>query len=260
MNKKSLIIAFLTVVVMLLLAGEAFAYSFTPTLTPSSTVVPESTEFTVVVKISNIDAGQYGINSLSGHLTFDTKVFDGITDTSIDGLNEWKVSYNADSGKISAIKNGFVTSEEEVFEITFRTKAGTSGQKGTIYYKNILASNSETEISAIDVSTTININNNPTGNTTNTNQTTNTVIRPIVNNAIVTNTNTAPIQNVQPLPVNTNTNTNKTNTTQPPSNTNTAQGEAPYTGAEDVVVRVIFVVLVVAAISYFKYQSLNDDK
>jgi hypothetical protein len=259
MKKRSLIIAFLTVVVILLLTGETFGYSFTPTLTPSSTVVPESTEFTVTVKISNIDAGQYGINSLSGHLSFDTKVFDGITDTSIDGLNSWKVSYNADSGKVTAIKNGFVTSEEEVFQVTFRTKAGTSGQKGTINYKNILASNSETDISAIDISTTITVNNNPQGNSTNTNTQTPIVINP-TNNTPSTNihTNTQPT-NIQPLPVNTNTNTNRTNT-NPPANTNTAQGEAPYTGAEDVVVRVIFVVLVIAAISYFKYQSLNDDK
>ncbi len=258
MKKKSLIIALLTVVVILLLVGEAFAYSFTPTLTPSSTVVPESTEFTVTIKISNIDAGQNGINSVSGHLTFDTKVFDGITESSIDGLNDWKVSYKADSGKITAIKNAFVTSEEEVFQITFRTKASTSGQKGTISFKNILASNSETEISAIDVSTTVSINNNPQGNVVNNTTPTNIVIKPTNNT-----TNTQPT-NVQPLPVNTNTNkanvANINTNTNPPANTNTAKGEAPYTGAEDVVVRVIFVVLVIAAISYFKYQSLNDDK
>ena len=34
----------------------------------------------------------------------------------------------------------------------------------------------------------------------------------------------------------------------------------PYTGAEDVAMRAIFVVLVVAAVSYFKYESMKDVK
>ena len=46
-------------------ASVANALSFTASMTPSSTTVPESTEFTVSVKVANLDVGANGINSLS---------------------------------------------------------------------------------------------------------------------------------------------------------------------------------------------------
>lgn len=46
---------------------SASALSFTATMTPSATTVAEATEFTVTVKVSNLDVGTNGINSLKGY-------------------------------------------------------------------------------------------------------------------------------------------------------------------------------------------------
>jgi hypothetical protein len=232
-------------------------------MTPSSTTVPESTEFTIVIKVSNLDVGSNGINSLNGYLKYDSKIFETISDSSLEGLNGWTTSYNADNGKIILVKNSFVKSDQEVLQITFKTKSDVSGQSGAISFSNIVASNSESDISASDISTTITIGTN-TGASTNTNtnitgntQTiTPTVINPTNSLANATNTNT------NSESTNTNSIVNgiayrNANTTQTNS---TSDDEMPYTGVEDVALRAIFVVLVIAAISYFKYESMKDVK
>ena len=69
------------------------ALSFSATMTPSSTAVDESTEFTIRVSVSNLDVGSNGINTLSGTLKFDDDVFEDITDSSIEGLNSWSPTF-----------------------------------------------------------------------------------------------------------------------------------------------------------------------
>ncbi len=252
MKTKSLIIALIAVIIITLIPTEAAALSFTASMTTESTTVAESTEFTVKVKVSNIEAGVNGINSLAGYLSYDTKVFDAISESSINALNGWIVSYAAETGKITLYKNLFVKNEEEVFWITFRTKAGTAGKKATIAYKSITASNSETDITATDVSTTITVGNTASPNS--------------VNNITPKNVNVTPVTPVNNVPANKNVVNiapvvnNAPVNNQPAPVENKASEEVPYTGADDVVVRAIFVVLVIAAISYFKFQSLNDDK
>ncbi len=268
MKTKGLIIALIAVVVILVLTTQSFALSFTPTMNLDKTTVAESTEFMVTVKISNIDAGSNGINSLEGYLEYDTKVFDPISQSSIEALGEWTYKYNSDNGKIVLTRLAFVKTEENVFQITFRTKANTSGQKGIIKFKNIWAYNSETEISASDISTTITVSNSPVANNVNNSTPQTVVVKPTNNtpqNITVKPTNNNTPTNV--VPVNNNINNvpvNKTPVNNTPTNNtpveNKAKTDVPYTGADDVVVRVIFVVLVVAAISYFKFQSLNDEK
>ena len=75
MKKKSLIITLIMILIICVLVNSASALSLTATMTPSSTTVPESTEFTVTIKVSNIDAGQNGINSLQGYLKYCCIVF-----------------------------------------------------------------------------------------------------------------------------------------------------------------------------------------
>ena len=265
MKTKGLIIALIAVVVILVLTTQSFALSFTATMNPDKTTVAESTEFMVAVKISNIDAGSNGINSLEGYLEYDTKVFDPISQSSIEAVGDWTVKYNSENGKVVLQRLAFVKTEENVFQITFRTKANTSGQKGTIKFKNIWAYNSETEISASDISTTITVSNSPVANNVNNSSAQTVVVKPTNNtpqNINVTPTNNNTPTNV--VPVNNNVPVNNVPVNNTPTNNtpveNKANTDVPYTGADDVVVRVIFVVLVVAAISYFKFQSLNDEK
>lgn len=255
--KKVLSILLMVMLIVFTMTISANALSFTATMTPSSTNVAESTEFTVTVKVSNLEVGTNGINSLKGYLKYDTEVFETISESSIEGLNSWTAKYDATTGKIELTKNTFVTSTQEVFQVAFKTKSGVSGKSGTISYSNIVASNSESDISATDISTSITVgtasgNQNATENVTNTPS--NNVVAPIItantnsNNNKVNNTNTNVVANNNTA---NNAVSNYTNTT--------SDSDMPKTGVDDTLLVLIFVVIAVAMVFYLKIEKLNND-
>lgn len=265
MKKKFLKISIIVMMFIFVYSTIVNALSFTATMTPSSTTVAESTEFTVSIKVSNLDVGSNGINSLSGYLDYDETVFETISDSSIDGLNSWSPTYTADSGRLTLTKNTFVKAEESVFQITFKTKSGVSGKSGQISFSTIVASNSQDDISASDISTSITVGSN-TGNTANNTQNASTnnalVIYPINNTATNTKntTNTANTANTS------NTNKNTSNTTRNNAvssyvNTanSTSEEDIPYTGAEDTVMYIMAVILAMAIIFYIKFEKINKE-
>ena len=306
MKKKILKITMILFMLILTCSTVANALSFTATITPSSTTVAESTEFTVSIKVSNLDVGQNGINALSGYLKYDTSVFEVITDSSIEGLNSWNPSFNSENGKITLTKTTFVKNEESVFQIAFKTKSGVSGKKGTIAYTNILATNSEQEISAADISTTITIgtssneeenggnqqsgtNNNGTSSGGSNNSGTSSggsnnsgTSSSGSNNSGTSSggsnnsgTSSGGSNTVTILPGNTtnngtsssgsNNNGTSSNTTGNTlknnyNTTNSVTGESiPYTGTEDTLMYIIFVVMALAIVFYIKFQKINKE-
>ena len=254
MKKKILKITTIMIMFTLVYVSIVNALSFTATITPSSTTVAESTEFTVKIKVSNLDVGTNGINSLSGYLKYDKDVFETITDSSIDGLNGWSPAYSADSEKVTVTKPTFVKSEEEVFQVTLKTKTGVSGKTGKIEFTNIVASNTDAEIQAPNVSTEITVGNvsenvlNTTGN--------NTIgISTVINNT-ANKTNTIITNNT------TNTNTNKTtNNTSAISSVvnNTTPNEITYAGAEDSIIYIMGAIIVLALVFYIKFEKVNKE-
>ena len=76
MKSNVLKISIIAIMLVFVYTTVVSALSFTPSMTPSSTVVPEATEFTVEVKVSNLDVGPDGINTMSGVLEYEDKVFE----------------------------------------------------------------------------------------------------------------------------------------------------------------------------------------
>lgn len=254
MKKKFLKISIVLIMFVCVYSTIASALSFTATMTPSSTTVAESTEFTVEIKVSNLDVGSNGINSLSGYLKYDSSVFETINESSIEGLNNWTPKYNSENGKITLTKTTFVKAEEKVFQITFKTKAGVSGKTGSIAYNNIMASNSAQDISAADISTNITIgtggntiSNVPANNTTN--------LVPIINANPVNNT----VNNNTIITPTNNTISNTPRTSYVNSTNNISKDDIPYTGVEDTIMYVIFVVLALSIVFYIKFQRIDKE-
>lgn len=260
MKRKFLLIALVIALVVAVLITTVNASSFMPSMTASKTTVAESTEFTVTVKVSNIDAGTNGINSISGIFSYDTKVFESITSSSISGLNGWQPNYFPDTGKILLLKMSSTKNDEDVLQVTLKTKSGTAGKSGVVSFKSIEASNSDTEIQASDISTTITVGN--TGTQSDGSSSANTSTPQTINTARPT-TNTA--TNQTPIASNTNVASNIVTPSivnqAPAANNIVTQTESdiPYTGASDNIMRAIFVVLVIAGISYFKYESIKEN-
>lgn len=280
MKSNVLKISIIAIMLVFVYTTVVSALSFTPVMTPSSTVVAEATEFTIEVKVSNLDVGDNGINTMSGVLEYEDKVFEKISASSIEGLNSWNPTYNAETGKITLTKLEFVKEEEKVFQVTFKTKTGISGQTGEIKFVDIMAANNSSEINAQDISTTITIGTNggTTGNATGTNGTGNApsiTVTPGTN----TNTNKNTNSSITVTPgtytnanTNTNTNTNTNKNTNKSTNTNTnslgayvnsinqnTSGDIPYTGVEDTIMYLMIAVMVVAIISYVKFERVNKE-
>ena len=260
MRKKLVVIAIMLILVITSLVTTVSAASFTATMTPSATTVAESNELVVTIRVSNLDVGSTGINTFEGVLSYSTQVFETLSDDSIDGNNGWQPTYNQDTGKIMLYKQGFLNEDADVLQITFKTKTNVSGKTGDIKLTDIKASNSGETIEANSISTRITIGSAPTGEN--------------LPNTSVTNTNTNTNKNSAPLQIggntanntpNSNTNTNRNaqssyinNNKVNTSVNDTQEEDIPYTGTSDNIMRAIFVVLVVAGISYFKYESIKE--
>lgn len=251
MKKKLAIISLMLILVITSLVTTVSASSFSASLTPNKTTVPESNEFVVTVRISNLDVGTTGINIFEGVLSYSTQVFETLSDNSIEGNNGWQPTYNKENGKLMLYKQGFLNEDADVVQITFKTKTGVTGKSGEIKLTDIKASNTGETIEAAPISTKITIGSAPSGNETGniSNQTTNT--NKIANRILPTNNTSGNItRNIVNNNTTTPTNTNKTNTVY--------EDDIPYTGASDNIMRAIFVVLVIAGISYFKYESIKE--
>ena len=272
MKNKILSVILMTTLIVLTLTVSASALSFTATMTPSATTVPESTEFTITVKVSNLDVGTNGINGLTGYLKYDTDVFETISESSIEGLNSWTPKFDETTGKISLTKSNFVTSTQEVFQITLKTKDGVSGKSGNVSFANISASNSETSITATDISTSITVgtssNNNDTSNSTSniTVISANTSANNTSNNNTLNSVNTISANTASNNIVNNTTNNVTSNTSNNTISsyvntmTNTTSNEdMPKTGVNDTILKLMFAVIAIAIVFYIKIEKLNKD-
>ncbi len=253
MEKKFLKIAIITMLLVLVWATIVNAYSFTATMTPSSTTVAESKEFTVQVKVSNLDVGTNGINELSGYFKYDESVFEEINESSIEGLNSWICTYNEDNGKITLTKTTFVKTEEAVFQVTLKTKSDVTGREGDISFTNISASNSAQNISAGDISTKITIGTVDE----NLANASNTAANTVFNISVGLQTNNTVNNEIE----NTNVANNTTNTNVTPyvNVVESSNSDIPYTGVEDTLVYIIGALLITAAVLYIKFEKINKD-
>lgn len=277
MKSKILSVILIIMVAIFAMATAVNALSFTATMSTNSTTVPEATEFTVKIKVSNLDVGSNGINSLTGVLKYDSEVFESISESNVEGLNSWSATYDDSNGKIKLTKSMFVSSTQEVLSITFKTKAGVNGKKGSISLNDITASNSETDIPATAISTSITVGSGESGNTitavTNGNNTTNSnalntiTVNPVANNASVGNTSNQARNNTTNNVANyanNNTANNTANNAAVSSYVNTmtnttSDSDMPKTGVSDNLLFLAIGAIAVALMFYIKIEKLNKD-
>lgn len=253
-----ILIIFVLILSLFTINANAAELSFTTTLTPSSTTVSEATEVIITVSVTNLNVGDSGINAFSAYLSYDSDVFETLTDSSVEGLNSWVSTYTASSGQIFLTKNSFVNSDEEIMQITLKTKEGVAeGTEGTVSLTGIVVQNSEDDISGDNVSTTITVGTETSnGDETNTTNSTDApiVITPITNNANSTNTeNETDTSNTG--------NSSSYNITNINTNTNESEDNIPYTGpTEDAFIKIILGVVLIALAIYIKIRKMDDIK
>ena len=158
MKKKLYIVSLMMLIIINMLSINVSALGFSVTMTPSSTKVNPGNEVVVSVKVSSLNVGDDGINTLSAALGYDATVFEVLSAANVEGSNSWLASYNPGTSRITLTKTSFVNSDEEICQISLKVKNDLdNGTKGTITLSNILAANPESEFSSSNVSTTITV-------------------------------------------------------------------------------------------------------
>ena len=282
MNMKRLLKVFIMfAVVMIALVQVVNAYSFSAVMTPSSTSLTPGQDFTVTIKVTNLDVGTNGINTVSGFLKYDSKLFDAVTTSSVSGINDWTANYSSENGKITLSKGKFVKADEEIAQIMFKVKSADDlkalkeATKGSINFTSIVASNSQDDITASDVSTTVtitpagaadtNTTANTAGNTAGNTASNGIIISPTNQSQGSTTANNATNNAVKNTTNNTANTTNATNNTSNYSSysgtntTNTADGDVPYTGIDDTISYILIAAVVVAFIFYIKFEKIDNE-
>ena len=263
MKRKLYFVLLIMVLILGLLAIQVNASSFTTTLTPdSSGVYASESEVVITVSVSDLDVGDSGINAFSAYLSYDTDVFETLTEDSVEGLNSWSSTYSTSTGQIALTKNSFVNDDEEIMQITLTTKADLEdGVTGDVTLSNIQASNSEDDIDSASATATIEIGTTTTisvttnsSNTTDTNTSTNNSTSLTITANTTSNTNSTD---------NTSNTTNSStyNTTTTNSSDSDDDSDIPYTGtASDALIKIIIGIALVGVVLFVKIKKMEDIK
>ena len=259
---KKVIILSLILFIMIVTVTNVYATSnFEITLIPSSNEVSKNEEFTVDVRISNIQFNP-GVLTLGGELEYDS---DSLEIIDMKGENTWADPSYFDDTRIFVTDRGdYTTNEETVFKIKFKVKE-QSKKNLVIKLKEVSASDGNNEEKLTNIATNITVKNgasNPGSdtNTTNNNTTTNNTN---TNNNNNNNNNNSNKNNSINTNSNTNTNTNNTGiNAKTNSSINNSDGGIkdkilPKTGATSIIFISIGILIIVAGIFYARIRIID---
>lgn len=235
MRKKLFVVFVMSVLFIALFTKDIFAASYKTSIVPSSTSVAPGGSITLTIKIASIDAGN-GIWNFSAVFDYDTSIFENITDddVKVDTTLGWSKSYTPDSKKLILENGNFITTDQDLATITLRVKADATATSGTFTLKDVKASNSESEIAGQEVSTTLSISND--------------AVEPI-----------PPENGIEPENNIVEPDLNFANEVNEMLNQDTSSNEdVPYAGAEDYIVPLIAIVVVLGVISFVNYKRLDE--
>jgi len=150
--------------ILISLSQIASAKGFTFTPTPSSTDLATGENMTIDLKLSNIDAGDEGINTFQCNFKYDEDIFESVK---VNSKNNWSITYNnnASSDKngtmLAVIVKEGVKTDQEIGTITLRVKQDAKGKSGIITFTDVTTNDGKQSI--IDTNKTINVSVTRTG-------------------------------------------------------------------------------------------------
>ncbi len=145
--KKSLkILVSILIIVSILIPTQVQADSFKLQATANKSNVKAGETVTITLKLADIDAGELGINTIESYLEYDKEIFEEVTQSSIQSLNNWSITYNdeetAYKGKMLAvILQAGVTENQDIGTVTLKVKNGVTYTNTEIKIKNITSNN-----------------------------------------------------------------------------------------------------------------------
>lgn len=168
--KKTLIIFMIVVFVLISnITIVQASTTFGVNLTPSETTVKQGGTLKVVVAVNNISStdANRGLSAIGAAIEYDTTVFNPLTDDDVDTLvRGWTLpTLNTTDGRITtSTDRAFLTTDSDLFEITFRVKDSAKLGSTTVSLRNIKGTDNKEDIPVADVSCQVQIIDKNTNN------------------------------------------------------------------------------------------------
>ena len=238
----------ITIAAIMLFSPKVSATSTTAVMDSNSKVLKEGETYTITLNINNIDVGE-GIKGITGTLSYDTNVFEEITDDSLSSTTDWKVpDYDSKPLMIITSKsNKFVKNDTVALKMTVKAKGTVDVDSTTISFKNIIVSDGAAsegghgDIKVPEASVTLTKEGTPTPTPT-----------------------AIPTQEPTPTEATTPTQTPTSNGTTTPTATPTATakttGVLPKAGINVIIMEVVAVVILAGIIFYARYTKLKKSE
>ena len=168
MKRKIFILTIIVLITMFMLGiggqVKATESSFKASLSASSTELKPGQEVTITMAVSDINMGDNGINTVEGIINYDKTIFEELTTSSVQSLNNWTTTLNTENSQMNGkflaanLSNG-VKENMQIFSVKFKVKAdATSSTETTITYKDITSNDGTNLVSAGTKSVNIKIN------------------------------------------------------------------------------------------------------
>ena len=246
--KKIVILSLTLLLIFSVMTNVYAASSFKVSLESSKTELAKKEEFTVEVKISDIQ-DERGIIAIGGKIEYDE---DSLTLVKVEqGSDSWaKPSYSENSKKFAMDRDTRGKDDEVLFKIVF-TVNEESTKKPKITLKELVGSNGDEDIEVDDTTLTVNVKDGTSTKPTIT-------AKPSDNPTPSTtpSASTKPSSSTKPTQ---GTDNKQIASSQVPKAENGENTKIPYTGFENsaVLLAVLVPAIALAVFSYIKIRQIN---
>lgn len=254
------------------------ANSFKLLATPNKTTLKPGDEVEITLKLADIDIGTNGINAVEAKLVYNENIFETVTQNDIKSMNNWGITYNgentAQKGKIlGIILSTGVKNDQEIATIKLKVKSNITSNAKTketnINITNIITNDGskliyeedkeipitiefdgtakdESYINIDNIIDNVDDNNNNSNNASNSGNNNNNSDN--VGVSANNNSNNANNSNI-------NINNNKESTT---AQRNTAEGNMPQTGTNEIIfIGMALILVVLGTAGYIRYRRIK---
>lgn len=257
MKKIYKIILILGVMLLFITTNVKATNSFKLNVTANKTSLKPGDTVEITLNVSDINVGEVGINTVEGTIEYDNEIFEDITASNIQSLNNWSLTYNSEEteykGKILAvILQSGVTEKQDIGKITLKVKSDVKDTTTLIKIKNIASNDGNELINETDKEIKFEIKEEkvtiPEDNTDKSEENKD-------------NTITKPDENVNQKDENTSkpeNNINETKKNESNTEADTSKGPLPQTGIINyIIITIGTMVIVFGIITLIKYNKID---
>ena len=160
MRKVVSLLAILVILLSILTQTVYAASSFRFSATPNATTVKKGDTVKISLRLSDINAGEKGINTFECILKYDEKMFESVK---IETKNNWSITYNdeksnANYGKLLAVLLATgIKEDQEIGTIILKVKKNTNVKSGTVSFTDVSSNDGQNMIKTSNKIVTIKV-------------------------------------------------------------------------------------------------------